>query len=117
MRTSAESPGGHPNDWPLDDKNAFAALVLATGRRLAEGAGDIEAVHAASTEIGLEGGPDHWMVDEVLGGMFGAFYVRSGDHYISADGLLRFGTDDDLERLGRDAVVWALTLSANSSEH
>jgi hypothetical protein len=117
MRTSTESPGGHPNDWPLGDKNAFAALVLAAGKRRAAGARDVEAVHAAAAEIGLEGGAEHWMVDEVLAGVFGAFYLRSGDHYICADGLVRWATADDLARLGADAVAWARELAGNASDH
>lgn len=117
MMTSARRPDGHPNDWPVADKNAFLVLVVLSKIAVGNGVGEVQAVHDTAKEIGLDGGPGHWLVDEVLNGVFECFYVRSGDHYASAPELLKWGTADDLVRLGPDAVRWARDLAGSASDH
>jgi hypothetical protein len=117
MKTSDKRPDSHPNDWPVADKNAFLVLVVLSKIAVGNGAGEIQAVHDASREIALEGGPEHWLVDTVLAGVFDAFFIRSGDHYSSADGLMRWGTADDLVRLGPGTVAWARELTDSQTDH
>lgn len=117
MRTSEKRPPGHVNDWPVHDKDAFLALVNATYARIGRGQAEVQAAHEAAREVGLDGGADHWMTDELLGGVFGVFYVRSGDHYADAAGVVRFATLADLERLGPDAVAWARKLAEADTDH
>lgn len=117
MRTSPKRPPGHVNDWPLDDRNAFVALVTETYARMARGEGEVGAAHEAARTVGLDGAESHWMCDEMLSGVFGVFYVRSGDHYADAAGVVRFATLADLEQLGPVAVAWARELAEAGTEH
>lgn len=116
MRTSATRPSGHPNDWPLDDKNAFVALVTQTYARKARGENEVVAAHGAAREIGLEGGEHHWMCDEMLSGVFGLFYL-TGDHYANGDDAVKFATLADLERMGPETVAWARKLAMAETDH
>lgn len=117
MRTSATRPDGHPNDWPVADKNAFLVMVVLSKVAVGNGAGCVRAVHDASREIGLEGGSEHWLVDAILAGVFDCFFIRSGDHYASAMDLVHWGTAEDLALLGPGAIAWARELAGSASDH
>lgn len=117
MRTSPTRPPGHPNDWPLDDKNGFVALVTQTYARMARGENAVGAAHEAAREVGLDGGEHHWMCDEMLSGVMGVFYLRSGDHYAGADCAVRFATLADLEQMGPEAIAWARKLALAETDH
>lgn len=117
MRTSSTRPPGHPNDWPLDDKNAFVALVNATYARMARGEKQVGAAHDAAREIGLDGGERHWLVDEMLAGCFGAFYAPSSDLYASAQDFLKWAGERDLEHIGPEAIAWARKLALAETDH
>src|SRR5690606_5811606 len=68
MRTSTARPQGHPNDWPLDDKKAFVALVTATYSRTGRSKSEVVPAHESARQIGLDGGEHRWMCDELLSG-------------------------------------------------
>lgn len=117
MRTSSARPPGHPNDWPRDDKNAFVALVTQTYALMARAENEVTAAHEAARKIGLDGGEHHWMCDEMLSGVMGVFYLRSGDHYADAACAVRFATLADLEQMGPEAVTWARVLAEAETDH
>lgn len=117
MRTSAQRPAGHVNDWPLHDHNAFVALMLGALAKRAAGMGEVESAHAAAAEIGLEGGQMHWLVDDMLASTFHVYYVRSSDLYADAAQLLRWAEAGDLENLGPEAVAWARVLAEADTDH
>jgi hypothetical protein len=117
MKTSATRPPGHPNDWPLDDKNAFVALLQGIADKQAVEMGQIAAAHASARELELEGKENHWMVDELLGGCFGGFYVRTSDLYANAQDFLKWAGERDFEHIGSEAVAWARKLALAETDH
>lgn len=118
MTASASRPPGHPNDWPVDDKNAFVLfLKLASARIEASGRNPVEACHAAAKAMQLEGGPCHWLVDAVLAGVFDTFYLRSGDYYAGAGHFVRAGCAIDFKQLGPEEVGYARLLADAVSDH
>jgi hypothetical protein len=117
VRTSEKRPPGHVSDWPLDDKNAFMALVLGIIAKRAAGRGEIEAAHAVADEIGLAGGQMHWMVDDALASTFHLYYLPSSDIYADAPEFLKWAEGRDLEHIGPDAVAWARVLAKADADH
>lgn len=140
MKTSPKVPAGHPNDWPLADKNAFTKATLLTSHLIEEAgetfdmdAPDVqlralrelhECVERAVELCGLD--RTHWLVDQILAGQFGCFYDRASDAYLPADafvqanveprkGLKHFNGSSrkiSLDYLGPETVAWAKRLAA-----
>ena len=108
--TSPVRPVGHVNDWPYEDYAAFVALIESAGKYMLLGEHEITAVLDAAIDIGLEGGERHWLANEVLAGVFGVFYMRSGDCYLEAGPFLEHGWPSDLSDPG--TVAWARELAA-----
>lgn len=121
MRTSEKRPPGHVGEWPgsgrLDDYNAFIALLFGTLSKRATGLGEVEAAHATATEIGLEGGQMHWMVDDLLASAFAVYYVRSSDLYADAADFIKWAEARDLEHIGPEGVAWARVLAKADADH
>ena len=102
MKTSAKCPKGGPNDWPVEDYNAWSALLAAAleimekRAETASCSSDIQpevAYPVAAGNIGLKGGKHHWLVDFCLTnhhGLFRCEYDNSrGLWYMRAASWLR----------------------------
>lgn len=97
----------NPGEWPLADYNAFV-LLFRSADLLRDEEHDVDRVHAAADEIGLD--PHHWLVREVLMCVYGKFPVHGGTFYAEdADAFFRNATDDDLR--DRNTVEWARRLA------
>jgi hypothetical protein len=119
IETSPTLPAGHFNDWPLIDKKAFEMVMRVANAFLECGLDPdpIKACHRTARFFQLEGGEQHWLVDSILGSVFGLFYLRSGDFYATAADLLTWGSEGDLRRLGPDAIAWAREIAGNAVNH
>lgn len=117
MRPSRRCPKGHVNRWPARDYEAFVALVTAAEKRMAERGeeDDIRAVQLAARELGL--GRNHWLVREVLAGVYGRFALWGGAFYaVSGEAFFRNARPEDISQLGPDTLEWARTLAAREAD-
>lgn len=102
MKTSVKCPKGGPNEWPIDDYNAWGNLMseaLVIMEKQAETAAcscDIQpqvAFHTAAKKLGLKGGKLHWLVDICLANHHGLLECSYDEHrgkwYMRADAWLR----------------------------
>lgn len=109
MRTSAKCPQGTPNDWPVEDYNAWKALmttalvILDKQAETATCSDDINpiiALQTAADNIGLRGKKLHWLVDLCLANHHGLFECtydeKRGRFYMRADSWLRLAPLADL---------------------
>ena len=108
---SRRRPDGNVNEWPGHDAVAFQRLVQAAEARIDElGEYDGHAVQNAGAEMGLA--PDHWLVREVLAGVYGRFEMWRGRLIADTpEAFLKNATWDDFERHGPDGVAWARELA------
>ncbi|SFI90711.1 hypothetical protein [Albimonas pacifica] len=124
MKTSERPPAGSLNDWPIDDWNACVYLMNRSAEILSlhppfEDADEARfavrrSLEDAAEEAGL--GKHHWLVDDTLASVWGIFYVRSGDYYADARGLLNSSHHLDFEHLGPDVVEWARRIERGRAE-
>ncbi|MDF2231588.1 hypothetical protein P2H44_03390 [Albimonas sp. CAU 1670] len=124
MRTSEKPPAGSLNDWPIDDWNACVYLMNRSAEILSrhppfKDEGDArfavrQSLEDAAEDAGL--GKYHWLVDNILASVWGIFYVRSGDYYSDAKGLLNSNRPLDLEHLGPEVFEWARRIESGRAE-
>lgn len=108
---SETTPPGHPNEWPGEDRNMFETFVrLSAAFVQTIDANAVNACRRTARFLRLPGGEEHWLVNAVLAGVSGIFYVRSGGYYAGARHFLHHATAADRRHLGRDAVQWAVEL-------